>query len=105
MALREMVLLFANHSEDAIPFAAELGGLTSTMQGLRVVHVLSHPGGSWQGYRGHIDQAMLAAELPDPASWHYFVSGPPSFDQAMEEELLRWGIEAPRIKMERFEGY
>ncbi len=105
VALREMVLFFANHSEDAIPFAGELEGLAATMQGLRVVHVLSQPGDNWQGYRGHIDQAMLGAELPDAASWHYFVSGPPSFDLAMGDALLRWGIEASRIKMERFEGY
>jgi ferredoxin-NADP reductase len=105
LALREMVLFFANRAEEAIPFAAELERLTATVQGLRVVHVLSHPGESWQGYRGHIDRAVLAAELPDPASWHYFVSGPPSFDEAMEDVLLRWGIEAPRMKMERFEGY
>jgi ferredoxin-NADP reductase len=105
VALREMVLFFANHSEDAIPFAAELEGLAATVQGLRVVHVLSHPGESWQGYRGHMDQAMLAAELPDPASWHYFVSGPPSFDQAMHEMLVGRGIAPARIKTEPFEGY
>jgi ferredoxin-NADP reductase len=104
-APREMVLFFANHAEGAIPFAAELGQLADSLPGLRVVHVLSRPGDSWQGYRGHIDQAMLAAELPDPDSWHYFVSGPPSFDEAMEDTLLRWGIGAPRIKMERFDGY
>lgn len=105
LSLREIVLFFANRSEDAIPFAAELEALAESLPGLRVVHVLSQPGESWQGYRGHLDQAILAAQLPDPGSWRYFVSGPPSFDQAMQEMLVGWGIDAGRIKMERFEGY
>ena len=105
LALRDIALFFANGSEDAIPFVAELAELAKSLPGLRVVHVLSRPGESWRGYSGHLDHNILAAELPDPDSWHYFVSGPPSFDQAMQEMLLGWGIEAERIKMERFEGY
>jgi len=105
LALRDIVLLFANRSEDAIPFLAELDELAESLPGLRVVHVLSQPGKGWRGYRGHLDQEILAAELPDPGSWHYFVSGPPSFDLAMQEVLVGWGIDAGRTKMERFEGY
>jgi len=105
LALRDIALFFANRSEDVIPFALELEELTASLPGLRVAQVLSQPGEGWRGYRGHLDQTILAAELPDPGSWHYFVSGPPSFDQAMLEVLVGWGIEAPRIKLERFEGY
>jgi ferredoxin-NADP reductase len=105
LALQEIALFFANRSEEAIPFQAELEELAQVLPGLRVVHVLSQPGEGWQGYRGHLDQAILAAELTEPGSWCYFVSGPPSFDQAMQDVLVTWGIEASRIKMERFEGY
>jgi ferredoxin-NADP reductase len=105
LSLREIVLLFANRSEDAIPFQAELDELAKALPGMRVVHVLSQPGEGWQGYRGHLNGEILAAELPEPTSWRYFVSGPPSFDLAMQDLLLRWGIDAASIKMERFEGY
>lgn len=105
LALREMTLFFANRSEDAIPFAVELEELATNLPGLRVVNVLSQPGKSWSGYRGHLDERILAAELAEPEAWHYFVSGPPSFGQAMQEMLVEWGIDAARIKMERFEGY
>ena len=104
-APREIVLFFANHSEDAIPFADELEALAGTLPGFRVVHVLSQPGNEWQGYRGHLDQNVLARELTGPADWHYFVSGPPAFDKAMQEVLLAWGIDAGRIEEERFDGY
>jgi Na+-transporting NADH:ubiquinone oxidoreductase subunit NqrF len=66
---------------------------------------LSQPEEGWQGYYGHLDRPILAAELTDPKSWCYFVSGPPSFDDAMEKLLLDWGIDAGNIKMERFQGY
>jgi glycine betaine catabolism B len=105
LALREIVLFFANHSEDAIPFESELEALAGSLPGFRVVHVLSQPGDDWQGYRGHLDQSVLAQELTDPAGWHYFVSGPPAFDKAMQDMLLAWGIDDSRIKQERFEGY
>jgi ferredoxin-NADP reductase len=105
LALREIVLFFANHSEDAIPFKAELEELASSLPGFRVVHVLSRPGERWQGYRGHLSQDILSRELADPGAWQYFVSGPPAFDQAMQAMLVGWGIEAGRIKLERFEGY
>jgi ferredoxin-NADP reductase len=105
LALREAVLFFANHSEDAIPFEQELKGFTESIPGFRVVHVLSQSGKSWRGYKGHLDQQVMARELPHPAGWHFFVSGPPSFDQAMQEMLVNWGIAATGIKQEQFEGY
>jgi glycine betaine catabolism B len=105
LALRETVLFFANHSEDAIPFKDELEGLASSLPGFRVVHVLSQPGGSWQGYRGHLDENVLSRELAEPGEWQYFVSGPPAFDQAMQDMLLARGIDAGPVRLERFEGY
>ena len=60
------MLFFANRSEDAIPFEEELEEFVALIPGLRVVHVLSQPGEAWQGYRGHLDQDILAAEIAGP---------------------------------------
>jgi glycine betaine catabolism B len=105
IALRDIILFFANRSEDAIPFADELTGFTESIPGFRMVHVLSRPGEAWRGYRGHLDRSILEVELADFREWHFFVSGPPSFDLAMQDVLVKWGVDAGRIKMERFEGY
>jgi ferredoxin-NADP reductase len=102
---REIVLLFANSSEDVIPFRDELAQMEAALPGLRVVHVLSHPGAAWPGHRGHIDDGILSRELPDPHRWAYYLSGPPPFVQAMRDLLAHRGIGAGSIKMERFEGY
>ena len=104
-APRSIVLIFANRSEDSIPFRDELKQLETRLPALRVVHVISEPGGDWQGYRGHIDRALLARELPQPPSWTYYVSGPPTFSQSMQEPLTASGVESGSIKVESFEGY
>ena len=104
-APRSIVLLFANRSEDSIPFRDELKQLETRLPGLRVVHVISEPGGDWQGYRGHIDRALLARELPQPPSWTYYVSGPPTFGHSMKEQLTAWGVDSGSIKVELFDGY
>jgi ferredoxin-NADP reductase len=105
IALREIVLFFANRSEDAIPFVEDLEEFTERIPGCRVVHVISQPGEGWSGYRGRLNEDLLAGELAEPASWHYFVSGPPSFDQDMRDMLVGWGIDPDRIRMEQFMGY
>ncbi|MCL5736967.1 MAG: hypothetical protein M1274_15590 [Actinobacteria bacterium] len=102
---RSMTLLFANRSEDAIPFRDELVEIETKVPGLRVVHVLSRAGDGWSGRRGHIDEDLVESELPKASQWRYYVSGPPSFVGAMREMLAGHGIDPNRVTMERFEGY
>jgi ferredoxin-NADP reductase len=102
---RAIVLLFANHSEDTIPFHDELEELETRLHGFRVIQVISQPGKDWRVYRGHIDREVLDRELPWPTSWAYYLSGPPSFVHSMQELLISRGIESGSIKTEGFEGY
>ena len=102
---RSIVLLFANRSEDGIPFREELERLEARLPALRVIHIISQPGKDWQGYRGHIDREVLDRELLQPRRWIYYLSGPPAFGQSMHEQLITWGVESDPIKVERFEGY
>jgi ferredoxin-NADP reductase len=104
-APRSIVLLFANRSEDAIPFREELEQLEARLHALRVVHVISQPGENWQGYRGHVDREVLNRELYRPQRWIYYVSGPPTFGKSIREQLIAWGADSGSIKVELFEGY
>ena len=99
---REIVLVFANRSEEAIPFAEELREMETTLPGFRVVHVLSHPGDDWAGYRGHVNEEILGRELPSPQRWTYYASGPPGFVGAMREMLASMGIDRENVKIELF---
>jgi ferredoxin-NADP reductase len=100
-----IALLFANHSEESIPFRDELEQLEARLHELRVVHVISHPGEGWQGHRGHVDRDVLESELSQPQRWTYYLSGPPAFVQSTREQLKAWSVESGSIKAERFEGY
>ncbi len=102
---REIVLFFANRAEDVIPFADEIEEFARTIPGFRVVHVLSRPADTWEGYRGHVDQDILAAEIGEHTEWHFLVSGPPSFVQSTHEVLQNWSVDEARITTEQFMGY
>ena len=79
--------------------------MAAALGGFQVVHILSRAEDGWQGYRGHINEEIIAKELPEPQSWTYYLSGPPSFVQAMWKTLEGLDIAAESITMERFEGY
>lgn len=102
---RQITLIFANRSEDAIPFQEELAEMEAELPAFRVVHVLSRAGESWEGHRGHISADILDRELPAPRRWTYHASGPPGFVGAMGELLQTRGVDADNVKFERFDGY
>lgn len=104
-APHSMVLLFANHSEESIPFRDELKVLETRLPNLRVVNIISEPGKNWAGYRGHIGKEVLERELREAHRWVYYLSGPPAFGQTIREQVVAWGADPARIKVERFEGY
>lgn len=103
-ARRPIALLYANRSEDAIPFRDELDELKPQLPGLRVVDVISRPGEDWPGYRGRIGADLLDRELPASAC-AYYVSGPPSFNETMQAHLVATGVRPDDIKTEWFVGY
>ena len=102
---RPMTLIFANRSEDGIPFREELAEMESKLPSFRVVHVLSRAGEQWTGRRGHISADILDRELPRSPRRTYYVSGPPAFASAMQDLLAAQGVDPDRVTAERFEGY
>ncbi len=101
----QISLIYANQSEESIPFREELREIEIALPALRVVHILSRPNLDWPGYRGHINEGIMAQELPEPHLWNYYLSGPPSLGQRIREMLLGLGIRPEAIKLERFDGY
>ncbi len=102
---RQIALIYANQSEESIPFREELRRIETALPALRVVHVLSFPDLDWLGYRGHVAEGIITQELAEPHLWDYYLSGPPSLGQSMRELLLRLGIRPEAIKVEHFDGY
>jgi len=100
-----VALLFGNHSDQFIPFEAELQEMAAALPQLQVVHVISQPSPNWRGRKGHIDGALLEEELGDLGSWKYYLSGPPSLVTSLVQVLVDQGVGEQAIRSERYQGY
>ena len=76
-----MFLFYGNHSEEKIPFKAEIDQLASQLN-LQITHVLEVPAKKLESETGFITKEMLAGKLPDNlAELYYFICGPLPHDQ------------------------
>jgi ferredoxin-NADP reductase len=87
-----------------VVYRAELEGLAAAQDGFELFQTLTRdaPEG-WTGYRGRIDERLLA-EVAGPAesAGQIFVCGPTSFVEAVATNLVGLGHPARTIKTERF---
>ena len=98
-------LLYSARSLDDVVYRAELDGYGKGT-GAEVIYTLTRqqpPG--WTGYRGRVDDAMLA-EVSWPAGQEptAFVCGPTNFVEAVAAGLVRTGYPPGSVKTERFGG-
>lgn len=97
-------LLYSSRTFEDIIYRAELDRLSTQGNGLLIFHTLTRaqPAG-WQGYRRRIDAEMLA-EIVKPLenSMQVFVCGPTLLVESVADHLVELGIEANRIRTERF---
>jgi predicted ferric reductase len=100
--VRPCLVLLGNHDEDGIVLGDELEALRGSLN-LEIVHVLSQPGPTWTGERGHLDADILRRHLPaEYARLEYFICGPESLMDAVEEALQKVGVPAAHVHSERF---
>ncbi len=88
-----------------VVYRAELEGLAAAHDGFELFQTLTRdaPEG-WAGYRGRIDQRLLAevAGPAESAGGQIFVCGPTSFVEVVATHLVGLGHPARKIKTERF---
>ena len=109
LALREdntpVLLLSGARHEHELLFRAELAELAEVLE-LTVVEVLSRPPDGWAGYRGRIEENLLAEVLPKRTGRRkieYFVCGPPEMVTGVLAGLAALGIDPTRIHTEQFD--
>ncbi len=98
----EIVVFYANRSEDGITFGDELAELEGRMPNMRTVNVLSRPGDNWKGRRGYITMDLVREEIGDPSAWTFYLCGPPPMMDSMTEALTELGVPKSQIVLERF---
>jgi ferredoxin-NADP reductase len=102
---KSIILLYGNHSEKDIAFKDDFDKMQNLNQNLKVVHTISEPSGSWEGYTGRINRDMLKEEIPDFVERQFYLSGPPSMVQAIDKLLLELEVPKKQIKKEIFPRY
>lgn len=99
------VLVFGNRTPLEIPFREELAELGESA-GVRVLHTVEEPDGSWPGRVGRIGPEILAEAVRDlPESPSYYVCGPPGMVETMLRLLAGLGVGADDVLSEHFTGY
>jgi predicted ferric reductase len=100
----EVLLLYANRTEEDIVFRNELDSFSSQSHPrLHLVHVLSKAGDTWSGERGHINRALIEKQfIGDLRDKTFYLCGPPSMMTVTMSILLDLGIPSHRIRSERF---
>ncbi|NEM92241.1 FAD-dependent oxidoreductase [Galbitalea soli] len=100
---RDLVLVWANSSADDLPYGDALAAA-----GHRVLLVAPHPPAVLPAHWEYLGRGGLTAELltravPDAASRHAFLSGPPALVHALRPALRRAGVR--RVRTDYFSGY
>lgn len=101
---KDVLLLYANNTEEDIAFRQELDAVASTPSPrLRVSHVLSRAGQDWRGERGFIDRTMIEKHVTgDLRTKAFYLCGPPPMMAALIATLVDLGVPSRRIRSERF---
>ncbi|WP_245297174.1 MULTISPECIES: ferredoxin reductase [Rhodomicrobium] len=98
------LLVYSSRNWDEIIYRDELERLAAADPSLRIVHTLTRaqPQG-WQGFRRRVDKAMLEElGVPALASPNLFICGPTPMVETAAQASVELGIDAARIKTERF---
>lgn len=100
----DALLIYANRSEEDIVFRKELDAIQSNaFPRLKVIHVLSNPGRSWNGEKGRLDREKLKRLVDRRINDHaFYLCGPPPMTAAMIAALWELGVPMNRIRTERF---
>jgi len=97
-------LLYSSRSFEDVIYYDELDRLSKSNAGLQSFHTLtrSQPA-DWKGYARRIDEAMLR-EVAGPlgSSTQVFICGPTLMVESAANALVKIGIDANRIRTERF---
>jgi predicted ferric reductase len=101
---KDVLLLYANNTQEDIAFRNELDSLAAkALPRLRVVHVVARAGANWRGEQGFIDRAKIEKFITgDIRSKTFYLCGPPPMMTALIATLIGLGVPSRRIRSERF---
>lgn len=101
---REIVVLYANRSEQEIVYRDILEQARQKLNIKTVYAVSGEAGGGWQGYRGHFTPEIIRKEIPDFAQRKFYISGSHVVVESFKKMLSDLGIRRSQIITDFFPG-
>ena len=101
----KITLFYGCRTPADIVFRQEFEELAKRNKNLKLVFTVSESTPDWKGKIGHIDMAMIKAELPDFKEHIFYACGPPAMVKAMQGLVESMGLPKERLKLEYFTGY
>ncbi len=104
---RDAILVYSCKTFDEIAYtdvvhkAKELAGLKTVC----TLTDLDHLPTDWSGYKGYVNIEIIIKEVPDYNERVFFISGPHSLIQAVEEVLAGLQVPKSHIKTDYFPGF
>jgi glycine betaine catabolism B len=103
---RDAILLYANKRANDILYA-DVWDEAYQKLGIRIYYTLTDSSAvppNWRGFRGRIDERMIARAVPDYEERTYYISGPPDMVKSYEQALKNMGVKVGQIKKDFFPG-
>jgi len=97
-----ITLLYCVRTSDDIIFHDQLEELRARLKNFQYHLLLSQPHADWPGPRGHVNREFIEHTVPDLASPHFFLCGPPPFMDVSRTILMGLGVTPGRILQESF---
>ncbi len=91
-----ITLLYANKSQDNIPFKQELEEIASRNPSLKINYIFDPQ---------RIDADYIRQNIPELRAFTYYVSGPKPMAEAIEKELASLSVPSEQVKQDYFPGY
>ena len=100
---RPVVVFHCAREFEELTFREEFEELRTRMT-LKLVYVLEHPNEDWHGESGHITNDLLLRYMPKYYKrYQFFICGPASMMDSIEQSLEEIGVVAELIHTERFD--
>jgi predicted ferric reductase len=98
---RNVILMWANKTENDIAFKDELKKIESDMPSLKVLHIMSKQD-DWSGEKGFVDAEKIKKYITNFQESQFYICGPPIMMTSVEKVLRSMGAPKKRIHYERF---
>lgn len=100
----DLVVIQAAHRPSELIFRSEMERMAQRVPGIKLSFVVSgdDPYDVWTGYRGRLNQLMLALMAPDFHAREVFCCGPAGFMEAVRAILIASGFDMARYHEESF---